>query len=113
MPAPSRNTTTPSFPDGLQKREAPCHSTRPGLRSHPSLEQGVQLVGGVPLHRRQDVAVRVQRHGDLCVPQALLHHLRVDPLSEQQRRRRVPQVVEPDGGDPTAGVVVEWQGYQR
>ena len=48
----------------------------------------------LPLERRRDVAVGVERHRHLGVPQPLLHDLGVDAGGEQQARVRVAQVVE-------------------
>jgi hypothetical protein len=42
------------------------------------------------------VRVGVEGDPDLCVPQERLHHLRVDTLRKQQRRRGVTQGMEPD-----------------
>jgi hypothetical protein len=51
-------------------------------------------------HRRlsqtwYDVAVGVQRYGYRGVPQHFTHDLRVNAFREQQRRARMPEIVEP------------------
>ena len=43
------------------------------------------------------MAVGVERQADLRVPERLHDGSRVNALCEQQRRRRVPQIVKPDG----------------
>ena len=45
----------------------------------------------------QDVAIGIEREGDVSVPQSLLHDLRVDALREHETGRRVPQIVEANG----------------
>jgi hypothetical protein len=45
---------------------------------------------------RQKVAVAVERHGDVLVPEPVLDRLGVRARSDQQRRARVAEVVEAD-----------------
>jgi hypothetical protein len=62
---------------------------------------GKQLVerGGGPFLKAGDhVAVEVQGDPDLGVTEQLADHLRVHAGAQQQRRCRVPNVVEPDPG---------------
>lgn len=47
------------------------------------------------MHRREDVAVGVHRHGDRRVAEALLHDLGLNAAEQDQRGRRMPQVVSP------------------
>jgi hypothetical protein len=44
------------------------------------------------------MAVHAQRYGDVRVSEHLAHHLRVNPAREEQRRRRMPQIVEANLG---------------
>ena len=53
------------------------------------------------MQRGEQVAVDVQRHGDLGVPEHLLQHLRVSAGVDRQSRRGVPEVVHATKrGDP-------------
>jgi hypothetical protein len=71
-------------------------------------QQRVEPLGGLLAEPRQHVAVDVQRHADGAVPEALLHHLRVNALQEEQRGVGVPQRVERDVGQPGAREELCW-----
>ena len=53
-----------------------------------TFEEVVKGADGFSVHGRGDVAVKVERDSHLGVAEQFGHHLRVDPLPEQQRRRR-------------------------
>lgn len=57
-------------------------------------EKRVELIGGGAAHARDQVAVNIEGHADRGVAEPFLHHLGMDTLREEQRRRRVPQRVE-------------------
>jgi len=63
-------------------------------------KKGVELRRSFLLHRWDDVRVGVERDRDRGVTQTLLNHLRVEALGEKERRRGMPQVVEPDLWQP-------------
>ena len=63
---------------------APSRCSRPG-------EAAGELVDGVLLHRRGDVAVDVHRRGDGRVPETFLHDLGRHAEFHEDRRVRVPQ----------------------
>jgi hypothetical protein len=46
------------------------------------------------------MAVGIHGQGDLAVPEDLHHDARRHTLSDQETRRRMAQVVQPDGGQP-------------
>jgi hypothetical protein len=48
------------------------------------------------------MAVHVHRYRDRRVSKPFLHHLRMDALREQKRRRAMAQIVEADLGQPGA-----------
>jgi hypothetical protein len=81
-----------SFLDSEQVfgRWSECNSspTQPGLA-----EECRNPFRGVAVHSRHDVAVRIQRHVDARVTQALLHSLRVNVVGECDGRP--PHLVEP------------------
>ena len=53
-------------------------------------ERRIDLLCGFTLHVRHDMAVDVHGHTDVRVAQTLGDDFRVNPLSQQQRRVRVP-----------------------
>jgi hypothetical protein len=55
------------------------------------------------LHRGDDVAVGLERDGDVCLPENLGDDLGVLAGLERQRRPGVPEVVEPDAWQPAGG----------
>ena len=60
----------------------------------------VHLGRGFPLQRRHDVRVGVQGQADLGVAERFHDRARVDSLGQQQCRRRMPEVVVANGGQP-------------
>ncbi len=74
-----------------------------GLSTSPVHHRGLServsdRVGGSTAHTGQHVGVGVEGDGDRCVSQKLLHELRMDVLLEEERRARVPEIVERDLG---------------
>ena len=67
---------------------------------HSPRQERVQFGRRLASHFGQDMAVGVQGEGDLRMSEALLDDLRMDALGQQQSRRRMPQVVEPDRRKP-------------
>jgi hypothetical protein len=59
-------------------------------------QEGVECIDRLLLHGRCDVGVPIEGDADLGVAKHLCHDLGVYPLAEEERRRRVPQVVEAD-----------------
>ena len=74
-------------------------------------QDGVHPSGDVLLALLKDVPVGVRRQHDRAVPQEVLDVLQGEALTEQERRRRVAQVVEARVGEsgshqrPTEGMV--------
>ena len=96
----------PSSANGLLTRPQTTICRRP--RRSPSLwtrgcrpaQEVVQRRGGRLLEGRADVGVCLEGDPYRGVPEPLAHHLWVDASGEPQRRRGVPQVVEPDPRRP-------------
>ncbi len=59
----------------------------------PSGQRGVHSGCGLIPQSGQDVAVAVDGHRDGAVAEEILYQLRVHPLRQKQRRRRVAQIV--------------------
>jgi len=55
-----------------------------------SLQSGVNALGCIFLHSRQDVAIKVQRDADLGMPETLACHFGVDTTGEQMSSMGVP-----------------------
>jgi hypothetical protein len=60
------------------------------------LQELVERLGCPAVHRRSDVAVEIQGHAHLRVPEQLRDDLRVDTLAEQQCGGRIPEVSDLD-----------------
>jgi len=71
----------------------------PGLMTPIPAEQ----VGRVPVATRHNVRVDLQRDDRARVAEPLRHDVHRHPGSEQDRRVRVPQVVQPDRGRRRGG----------
>lgn len=59
-------------------------------------EHRVQCIGGVGIHARDEVAVDVQGHADIAMPQPFLRDLRRHALYEQHRGMSVAKCVKAD-----------------
>jgi hypothetical protein len=57
-------------------------------------ERGIEHIRRHALHVRRHVAVPVERHRDVGMAEALLDDLRMDALRQEQRRARVPEVMD-------------------
>jgi hypothetical protein len=64
----------------------PDHNSARPAPTRPALEELVDPSRSLALERGRDVAVGVQRHRDLGVPEPLLHDLGVDAGREEQAR---------------------------
>lgn len=68
--------------------------TRTGFQTILIVEQCVERVGGVMLHRRRHMRVQVERDGDVGVAEHFADDLRVDAGSEEECGSGVTKVVE-------------------
>src|SRR5438445_8745512 len=59
-------------------------------------QECVELGRSLAPHPRQDMTVGIQGQRDLRMPETLLDNLGMDALGQQQCRRSMSQVVEPD-----------------
>ncbi len=64
-------------------------------RSIP-VENEIHCLGSLPMERRSQMAVGVERQPDGAVPEQVLHDLWVRPGLEQNARGRVAQVMNAD-----------------
>jgi hypothetical protein len=88
MPAPG------VFVQSTTGRDGPDLPFRGRLRRRCGREDGSGYdASRFLLERGNDVAVGVQRERDGGVTQLLTDHLRVDTLSQEDRRHRMPQVM--------------------
>ena len=86
-PTPRTDSSIPTrrckhFPRHGARASGRLRVERAGVRLS---EHRVQLIGGVGIHARDEVAVDVQGHADIAMPQPFLHDLRRHALYEQHR----------------------------
>jgi len=66
-------------------------------------QSGIKCVSRLTLHVGGDVAVAVERHADVGMPEPFLHDLGVHALGEEQGGAGMPEVVEPNCRDLGVG----------
>lgn len=66
-------------------------------------DRGVNLLGGICLHPRHDMAVKVKGNLDRGMPEVFAGNLRMDAGRQHLRRMRMPKVMGADAGQGGLG----------